>query len=149
MAMKKTSGGNSPLRQGAGKSFWTFPISGRWWRRIAMYSGKVIGYLGFSRRGFFIGEEAAPEVGQGGLTTGGRGPALGCAPWWCGPPVAPLRLLFSSLEASVNFWMFGFYFVQFREYFLCNFFETQKQQKTGNWKLALWHLVNRLVPENA
>jgi hypothetical protein len=26
MAMKKTSGGDSPLRQGAGKSFWTLPI---------------------------------------------------------------------------------------------------------------------------
>jgi hypothetical protein len=26
MAMKKTSGGNSPLRQGAGKSFGTLPI---------------------------------------------------------------------------------------------------------------------------
>jgi hypothetical protein len=29
MAMKKTSGDDSPLRQGAGKSFWTLPISGR------------------------------------------------------------------------------------------------------------------------
>jgi hypothetical protein len=28
MAMKKTSGGDSPLRQGAGKSFWTLPIFG-------------------------------------------------------------------------------------------------------------------------
>jgi hypothetical protein len=28
MAMKKTSGGNSPLRQGVGKSFWTLPIFG-------------------------------------------------------------------------------------------------------------------------
>jgi hypothetical protein len=26
MAMKKTSGGDSPLRQGAGKSYWTLPI---------------------------------------------------------------------------------------------------------------------------
>jgi hypothetical protein len=26
MAMKKTSCGDSPLRQGAGKSFWTLPI---------------------------------------------------------------------------------------------------------------------------
>jgi hypothetical protein len=26
MAMKKTSGGDSPLRQGVGKSFWTLPI---------------------------------------------------------------------------------------------------------------------------
>jgi hypothetical protein len=63
MAMKKTSGGDSPLRQGAGKSFWTLPISGQWRRWIAMYSGKVIGYLGFSRRGVFIGEGAASEVG--------------------------------------------------------------------------------------
>jgi hypothetical protein len=55
MTMKKTSGGDSPLRQGAGKSFWTLPISGRWRQRIAMYSGKVIGYLGFFRRGVFIG----------------------------------------------------------------------------------------------
>jgi hypothetical protein len=28
MAMKKTSGGDSPLLQGAGKSFWTLPIFG-------------------------------------------------------------------------------------------------------------------------
>jgi hypothetical protein len=26
MAMKNTSGGDSPLRQGAGKTFWTLPI---------------------------------------------------------------------------------------------------------------------------
>jgi hypothetical protein len=36
MAMKKTSGGDSPPRQGAGKSFWTLPISGRRQQRIAM-----------------------------------------------------------------------------------------------------------------
>jgi hypothetical protein len=29
IAMKKTSGGDSPLRQGAEKSFWSLPISGR------------------------------------------------------------------------------------------------------------------------
>jgi hypothetical protein len=28
MTMKKTSGGDSPLRQGARKSFWTLPIFG-------------------------------------------------------------------------------------------------------------------------
>jgi hypothetical protein len=68
MAMKKTSGGNSPLRQGAGKSFWTLPILGRRRRWIAMYSGKVIGCLGFSRRGVFTGEGASLEVGRGGHT---------------------------------------------------------------------------------
>jgi hypothetical protein len=70
MAMKKTSGGDSPLRQGVGKSFWTLPISGRWRRRIAMYSGKVIGYLGFSRQEVFIGEGASSEVVLVGLTKG-------------------------------------------------------------------------------
>jgi hypothetical protein len=28
MAMKKTFGGDSPLQQGVGKSFWTLPIFG-------------------------------------------------------------------------------------------------------------------------
>jgi hypothetical protein len=28
MVMKKTFGGDSPLRQGVGKSFWTLPIFG-------------------------------------------------------------------------------------------------------------------------
>jgi hypothetical protein len=36
MAMKKISRGDFPLRQGAGKSFWTLPISGRRQRRIVM-----------------------------------------------------------------------------------------------------------------
>jgi hypothetical protein len=57
---------------------------------------------------------AAPEVDQGALTTGGRGPGAGRAPWWCGRPVALPHLLFGSLEALVNFRMFDFCFVQFR-----------------------------------
>jgi hypothetical protein len=64
-----------------------------------MCSGKVIGYLGFSHRGVFIGEGAASEVVLVGHTIGGCGPAPGRAPWCCGPPVAPLRLSFSVLEA--------------------------------------------------
>jgi hypothetical protein len=43
-------------------------------------SGKLIGFLGFSRRGVFIGEGAASEVDQGGLTMGGRDQGLGRAP---------------------------------------------------------------------
>jgi hypothetical protein len=98
-----------------------------------MCSGKVIGYLGFFRRGVFIGEGASSGVDRGGLTHRGRGQGLGRAALLCGALVAPLRLLFGSLEASVNFWTTGFGFIQFREYFLCNFSETLKQQKTGNW----------------
>jgi hypothetical protein len=129
MAMKKTSSGDSPLQQGARKSFWTLLISGRQRRRIVMYSGKVIGCLGFSW--------ASSEVDRGGHTHRGRGLALGRATLLCGPLVASLHLLFGSLKASVNFWMFGFCFVQFREYFLYNFSETQKQQKIGNWHCGI------------
>jgi hypothetical protein len=78
-----------------------------------MCSGKLIGYLGFSRRGVFIGEGASSEVDRGGLTRRGRGQALGHAALVCGHLVAPLRLLFGSLEASVKFWATGFGFVQF------------------------------------
>jgi hypothetical protein len=80
----------------------------------------------FFHRGVFIGEGAASEVDQGGLTHRGCSQGLGCAALLCGQPVACLRLLFGLLEASLNNRRFGFCFVQFREYFLCNFSETQK-----------------------
>jgi hypothetical protein len=59
-----------------------------------MCSGKVIGYLGFSRRGVFIGEGAMSEVEPGGLTPWRHGQGLGRASLVCGPLVAPLLLLF-------------------------------------------------------
>jgi hypothetical protein len=37
MVMKKASGGDFPLWQGAGKSFWTLSISHRRRRRLAVY----------------------------------------------------------------------------------------------------------------
>jgi hypothetical protein len=98
-----------------------------------MCSGKVIGSLGFSRWGVFIGEGAASGVDRGALTHRGHDLPLGRAALLCGALVAPLRLLFGSLKALVKFWVTGFGFIQFREYFQCNFSETQKQQKTGNW----------------
>jgi hypothetical protein len=91
-----------------------------------MCSGKVIGYLGFSHRGVFIGKGASSGVDQGDLTHRGRGLAPGHAALLCGALVAPLYLLFGSLEASVKFWATGFGFVHFQKYFLCNFSETQK-----------------------
>jgi hypothetical protein len=47
MAMKKTIGGDSPLRQGAEKSFWTLSISGRRRRQIAMCFWKIDRVLRF------------------------------------------------------------------------------------------------------
>jgi hypothetical protein len=76
--------------------------------------------LGFSVPRLYIGEGASSGDCQGALTRRGRGQGLGRAALLCGALVAPLRLLFGSLEASVNFWTFGFCFVQFWEYFLCS-----------------------------
>jgi hypothetical protein len=61
------------------------------------------------------------------------------------PPGCSSSLLWTPSLCQVNR-SFGFCFVQFREYFLCNFSKTQNSRKQ---ELALWHLVNRLVPENA
>jgi hypothetical protein len=66
-------------------------------------SGILIGHLGFSHRGVFIGEGATSGVGRGAVTHRGRGQGLGHATLLCGALVAPLHLLFDSLEASVNF----------------------------------------------
>jgi hypothetical protein len=51
MAMKKTFGGDSPLRQGAGKSFWTLPIFGTTAVADRDVFWKIDRYLGFFRRG--------------------------------------------------------------------------------------------------
>jgi hypothetical protein len=48
MAMKKTSGGDSPLRQGAGKSFWTLLIFGSTAaadRDVFWKSDRVLGFF--------------------------------------------------------------------------------------------------------
>jgi hypothetical protein len=100
MAMKKTSGGDSPLWQGARKSFWTLPIFESMAAADHDVSGKLIGSLGFFRRGVFIGEGVTSEVEPGGLTPGWRGLGPGHTGLVCGAPVAPLLLSFGSLEAS-------------------------------------------------
>jgi hypothetical protein len=51
-------------------------------------------------------------------------------------PGPPLSHLWSSRSFGKNR-RFGFCFVQFREYFPCNFSETQKQQKIGNWHCGI------------
>jgi hypothetical protein len=126
MAKKKTSGGDSPLWQGAGMSFWTLPIFGSIAAADRDVFWKIDRVLWFFRRGVFIGEGAMSEVEPGGLTPGWRGPGPGRAGLVCGAPVAPLLLLFGSLEASGKNKTSGTCFVQFREYFLCITSETQK-----------------------
>ena len=79
MVMKKASGVDSPLRQSAGKSS-DLPET-----MAAVYgllSGYPSLYLGFSRRGDYIGEGGESEAVQGGHTLARRG--QGVARAWGG-----------------------------------------------------------------
>jgi hypothetical protein len=96
--------------------------------------------LGFSVPRLLIGKGASSGSCQGALIPRWHGQGQGRASVVCGALVAPLCLLFGSLEASGQNKTPGTCFVQFREYFLCSFSETQKQQKTGNW-----HCGNLLI----
>jgi hypothetical protein len=51
-------------------------------------------------------------------------------------PDPPSSHLWSSQIFGKNR-RFGFCFVQFREYFLCNFSETQNSKKIGNWHCGI------------
>jgi hypothetical protein len=63
----------------------------------------------------------------------GPGPCHLCVRAASGPP----PVLFRSSGSFGKNKTSGFCFVQFREYFLCSFSETQKQQKTGNWHCGI------------
>jgi hypothetical protein len=65
-----------------------------------MFRGKLIGSLGFYRRGEYIGGRAASGGGPAGLNPWWRGQGLGRATLWCGEPPAPLRLIFGLHDAS-------------------------------------------------
>jgi hypothetical protein len=109
--------------------------------RRRRHCGTVLGKtpidLGFFVGRLFIGKGASSGVDQGGLTTRGRGPGASRAVLWCGWPVATLRLSFGPCPLSGKNRSFGLQFVQFREYFLCSFSETQIKQKTGNWHCGI------------
>jgi hypothetical protein len=67
-------------------------------RSCGTISGKLPTLLGFSISRLFIGEGASSGGCQGILTCRGRGQGLGRVALVCGALVAPLRLLFGSLE---------------------------------------------------
>jgi hypothetical protein len=66
----------------------------------SMFRGKLIGPLGFSHRGKYIGERAASGGGPAGLTPWWRGQGLGRAALGCGQALAPLRLIFGLRDTS-------------------------------------------------
>jgi hypothetical protein len=106
----------------------------------------VIRPLGFSRRGEYIGEKAASGGGPAGLTTWWHGQALGRATLGCGEPLAPLRLISGLRDASGKIEGLAFVLSD-SENISCVAF--LKHKTAENRELTLWHLVSRLVPENA
>jgi hypothetical protein len=79
MAMKKTFGGDSPLWQSAGKSFWTLPIFGSTAAADHGVFWKSDRVVRFFPSGVFIGEGASSGVAPGPLTPRRRGQGLGHA----------------------------------------------------------------------
>ena len=137
MVMKKASGVDSPLRQGAGKSSdlpATKAAATDFFLELLRYLSL---YLGFSRREDYIGEGGESEAVQGAQTLARRGlgfdPRLGWVWLRCGPPPAHLR------ASRV------FYYETTLNNFLCNFPGIKNSRKQ---ELALWHLVNMLVAGN-
>jgi hypothetical protein len=98
----------------------------RWQRCCGTLSGKTPIDLGFSVGRLYIGGEAASESDRGAHTIAWRAPGVNHAALGYGRPLAALRLSFGLRPSSGKNVSFGFCFVQFREYFLCSFSETQK-----------------------
>jgi hypothetical protein len=76
---------------------------------------------------------------------------VGAARGWAAPPGGEpgswplLRLIFGLREASVKIGGSAFVSYNFENIFCVTFL---KHKTAENRELALWHLVNRLVPEN-
>jgi hypothetical protein len=107
----------------------------RWRQRCGTLSRKTLIDLGFSCQRLYIGGGAMSEGTRGAHTMWWRGQG-GRHPMVWPPPGPPSTLLWTPSRAGENK-NFGLRFVQFREYFPCNFFETQKPQKTRNWHCGI------------
>jgi hypothetical protein len=95
-------------------------------RRCITLLGEMPIDLGFSLRRLYIGEGAMSEGGQGPHTIGGAPWGSPAPPGGVVAPWPPARLFFGLCLVSGENRNFGLRFVQFREYFLCNFSKTQK-----------------------
>jgi hypothetical protein len=104
MAMEKTSGGDSPLRQGAEKSIWTLPISGRRQRRITMCFWKIDQVFRFFPSGGLYRRRGSVRSGPGRPHHREAWPGAGPHPLVVrlarGPSPSPLR----SSGSFVKYW---------------------------------------------
>ena len=80
-----------------------------------------------------------------GTTPGGGVSRAGCATLGCGRPDSPLRLPFGLRVASGKILTLAFVLSNSKNISLLAFL---KPKTAENRQLALWHPVNRLIPEN-
>jgi hypothetical protein len=102
----------------------------------------VIYFINYTPTSFLAPFITAPSKGDvrgwtRAHTIDRRGLGVACATAWCGRPLPPPPSLLWTPSCVGKNRNFGFCFVQFWEYFLCNFSETQKWQKTGNWHCGI------------
>jgi hypothetical protein len=117
MAMKKTSGGDSLLRQGAGKSFWTLPIFGSMAvadRDVFWKSDRVLRFFSsgglYRRRGNVKGGARRPHMGPMGprvwprhpCVWGPGGPSYSSSDLWKLPGKIRFQKLVSSNSENIS-----------------------------------------------
>jgi hypothetical protein len=106
----------------------------------------MLDYLGFSRQRHFIGGRAISEGTQGAHTMAWHGQGWTRATRWCGHLGALLRLCFELRLHVRKIGGLAFVSSNFENISCITFLKYKNSRKQ---KLALWHLVNRLVSENA
>ena len=147
VSMEMPSGGTSPSRRCAGTETSVPQILASRWRRLWKVS-RTVAFFRLEDLG--QGPLNRRRGGVGGSTrrrhSRGRGPPPGRTGLSSGAHRALLWWLSGVLEASWKNRIMCIDFIRFREYFLTRISETKNSRKQ---ELALRHLVNRLVPENA
>ena len=118
----------------------------RWRRSYGTFRGWRLIDLGFSRRGKYIGERAMSVGARGAHTTWWRGQGGARAATWCGCLLGPLRVSFGLRVRDSKIGTLGFVSSNSENISRTTFLKYKNSRKQ---ELALWHLVNRLVPENA
>ena len=111
---------------------------------LEMFLWNMMGSLGFSRRGDYIGERAASVEARGGHTTWWRGRQVGRATLGCGRPLVRLRLSFGLRvrDEIIRSWVFVP--SDSENISLSTFLKRKNSRKQ---ELALGHLVNMVVPK--
>ena len=113
---------------------------------VGTFHGFLLGCPGFSRYGEYMGEEAESGAPWWALTVPRRGPGLGRAWVACGHLAALLQVVFWHTLRYVILGRWQFVPCNSENISCTTFLKYKNSRKQ---ELALWHLVNRLGPENA